>query len=238
MAQPLGTNLDVATGTIEYVDIATARRAIAANFESVDWEMQEGTHHQKSKQMAFKEVVGLNYRIMNTDLKEMANFLPADILAWAKCEFLERIAGEQHINPGSAWRLDSEAWDKLRESDGRFSYTYNERYMYVLEEAIRKLKTSPTTRQALVPVFLPEDTLQLSVENRRVPCTVFCHFIVRDEKLNMLFYSRSNNFGKFWQTDLFLHAMLLHHVADRIEVEVGYLQHTVGSMHLIKGGEL
>src|SRR5690606_33652416 len=104
-------------------------------------------------------------------------------LPWAMDQFIERVSG-QPLNPGNTY-MDWPFYKKTSYSDSihrkqeKFSHTYMERFWpkkanlenserevnfgvrYHLgdyDDLINLLKKYPTTRQAYLPIFFPEDT--------------------------------------------------------------------------------
>lgn len=162
-------------------------------------------------------------------------------LPWAEDHFQERISGHP-LNPGEQWAKWpwGHSADKFRYPDGRFNHNYMERYWpkYAgltpdgvvkaevaakhtqlagirfkygdLYDMMRMLAFDPLTRQAYLPVWFPEDTGQ--PDNGRKPCTLGYHFIMREGRLNCVYYIRSCDIYRHFADDVYMTIRLQHHV--------------------------
>lgn len=86
---------------------------------------------------------------------------------------------------------------------------------------VRDLAAEPDTRQAYLPVWFPEDTGD--AHKGRKPCTLGYHFIMRRNKLDVVYYLRSCDFAHHFRDDVYLTLRLLHWVLTecrRINPEV------------------
>ncbi|MCA1799997.1 MAG: thymidylate synthase [Actinobacteria bacterium] len=66
----------------------------------------------------------------------------------------------------------------------------------------QQLKIEPSTRQAYLPIWFPEDTG--AVHGRRVPCTLGYHFLIRNGKLQITYYIRSCDFLRHFRDDVYM----------------------------------
>ena len=113
-------------------------------------------------------------------------------LPWSEDHFLERLAGAS--NPGKQyknWPFYSNKIDNSRfRSTGKFSHTYQERFWPTKKQGIRfimgdyrdiqnRLRNSPSTRQAFLSIWHPEDQ---SNNDQRLPCTIGYWFKIKDNK--------------------------------------------------------
>lgn len=86
---------------------------------------------------------------------------------------------------------------------------------------VRDLAAEPDTRQAYLPVWFPEDTGD--THKGRKPCTLGYHFIMRRNKLDVVYYLRSCDFAHHFRDDVYLTIRLLHWILTecrRINPEV------------------
>lgn len=181
-------------------------------------------------------------------------------LPWADIHFQERISGEP-LNPGESYKswphykMDKE----MRREAEKFSHTYMERfwpkyagieasghaeghdhqplkgvrYEYGdLQDVINQFHHDPLTRQAYLPIFFPEDTG--NVMNQRVPCSLGYHFIMRDDKMHMVYYIRSCDFLRHFRDDVYLACKLLHWVLFKLQNSA----HTAAEWQGVKPGTL
>lgn len=80
-----------------------------------------------------------------------------------------------------------------------------------LMDLVVKLAEDPTTRQAWLPIFFPEDTGKSS----RMPCTLGYQFIMRDGKLDVYYPLRSCDFVRHWADDVYLTIRLLLWIIEK-----------------------
>lgn len=82
-----------------------------------------------------------------------------------------------------------------------------------LGDLVRLLAFESLTRQAYMPIFFPEDTG--TSHSGRKPCTLGYHFIVRDNKLSVVYYIRSCDFIRHYSDDIYLTVRLLLWIIDQ-----------------------
>ncbi len=83
-----------------------------------------------------------------------------------------------------------------------------------LDDLVTCLSAEPTTRQAYLPIWFPED-LGAMLQQKRVPCTLGYHFIMRSDKLHVVYYLRSCDFVRHMRDDSYMAIRLLLHVLDQ-----------------------
>jgi hypothetical protein len=174
-------------------------------------------------------------------------------LPWADVHFEERVSGIPYNPPPShkIWPF-TQADNKKFRVDDKFSHTYPERfwpknaagsdsikgirYNYGdLQSVIELLQKDPTTRQAYLPIWFPEDTG--AEQGQRVPCTLGYHLIYRNQMLYINYYIRSCDIIRHLRDDLYLAAKLCHYVANYLEsslairVRPGALTMHITSLH-------
>lgn len=168
---------------------------------------------------------------------------------WADAEFEERVSGEG-INPGTAYLKRKEVWEQflVQVADGYiFDYTYSERMslpvhslesqgksiVTALEAIIQLLKIDPDTRKAVLPIFIDRDLWNLD-GSKRIPCSMYYSFLIRQGKLNMTYHQRSSDFVTHFGNDVYLAWKLKDYVAEKVGIESGSLIHTIDSLHSYK----
>ncbi len=97
------------------------------------------------------------------------------------------------------------------------------------DNLINILKKRPTTRQAVLQLF---DSKDLAKPHKDIPCTCTLQFLVREDKLHLIVYMRSNDVIKGLPHDIFSFTMLQEIAARTLEIELGTYKHCVGSLHL------
>ena len=108
--------------------------------------------------------------------------------------------------------------------------SYGYRLADNLDEVVNKIKSDKDTRQAVVNIYNND----LKFVTKDTPCTIALHFIVRNNKLNMITYMRSNDI--IWGTpyDIFMFTNLQRFLANTLEIEQGWYRHIPTSLHVYK----
>jgi hypothetical protein len=83
-----------------------------------------------------------------------------------------------------------------------------------LNDVVGKLASDPGTRQAVLPIYFPEDT---ALKNARQPCSIYYHFIRNGNALDVVYAMRSCDFKRHWADDVYLTVRLLLWVIDRLK---------------------
>jgi hypothetical protein len=187
-------------------------------------------------------------------------------LPWAEDHFMERI-GKDPTNPGSTFQ----DWPYYCEGSYRqgdiFTHTYQERiwpkyangsnpidggkysnwgirYGYGdLDDVIRHLAFNPSTRQAFLPIWFPEDTG--ITHGGRVPCTLGYLFSYREGFIHITYYIRSCDYIRHFKNDVYFTARMLLHVLEECRkigetpinwktVSPGRMKMDIESLHIFK----
>jgi thymidylate synthase len=116
------------------------------------------------------------------------------------------------------------------EDNGIFHGAYGPRTNGQFETIIDRLRQDPDTRQAVVTIWNPQYDLQPS--KRDYPCTILHQFRIRDNKLNMSVYMRSNDVWLGAAYDFFQFTRVQLAIASVLGIEPGTYNHHVGSLHI------
>jgi thymidylate synthase len=116
------------------------------------------------------------------------------------------------------------------EDNGLFHGAYGLRTNGQYEVVIDRLKTDPDSRQAVVTIWNPQ--LDLQAQKRDYPCTILHQFRIRDNKLNMSVYMRSNDVWLGAAYDFFQFTRVQLAMASVLGIEPGKYAHHVGSLHI------
>ncbi len=191
----------------------------------------------------FQTIELTGYAYMLTDfnpdsLRDTLDYTGSINKEWVTAERIERLAGIKSmaapLNPGKAWEENEEFWMQYIRN-GVFSYSYAERWQAQLPYIIRELKMNPNTRQAVMTMYdRHEDMLNWGGQDR-VPCSISYQFLLREDKLVLIYNQRSCDFVKFFASDVYLTVKLLQHVAFTIGKEPGQFIHFLGSLHAFAG---
>lgn len=165
-----------------------------------------------------------------------------DSIEWTKQELIERWdnQGSIPINPGEAYKIREDLWKQFLNKEGKFDYTYNERFHYRnnrshnMDRIIQELIKNPDTRQAVLPVYSLDDVANIGGVGR-VPCTMYYDFLIRnvngEKQLNICYHQRSSDFVTHFGNDVWLAWKTMEVVASNVGVKPGYLYHTIDSLH-------
>jgi thymidylate synthase len=114
------------------------------------------------------------------------------------------------------------------------------RYIYGdFQDLINLLKREPSTRQAYLPIWFPEDTGAL--HNGRVPCTIGYWFVKRHGALHVTYHIRACDFIRHFRDDIYLCACLVQYLLSELSYEgnsewntvsPGMITMNIGSLHI------
>lgn len=116
------------------------------------------------------------------------------------------------------------------EDNGMFHGAYGPRTYGQYDVIIERLKEDPSSRQAVVTIWNPQYDLQHSKKD--YPCTVLHQFRIRDNKLNMSVYMRSNDVWLGAAYDFFQFTRVQIAMAWVLGIAPGTYAHHVGSLHI------
>ena len=182
-----------------------------------------------------KEMTAYGFQVTKPmgDVEEFIKYMYPDdyerMRHWCDHEFAERTALTS-MNPGEAWKIRREIWTEYLH-DGKFGYTYSERMNYQINEIIEELQTNPSTRQAIIEVHNNNLDLNSLGGVKRIPCSMHYQFLIREEKVDMIYIMRSSDLLLHFCNDNYLAIMLQNYVADCLGREVGKYTFFTGSLH-------
>lgn len=181
----------------------------------------------------FRSMELQNYMYMVIDPDP--NILPA-VQPWADAEWIERlnsIVEGKTDNPGTAWKLRQDVWSNFLTNEGKFGYTYGERFVKYdqVNVVINRIMQDPDSRQLWLAVWDVSDIENLGGVSR-VPCTLGYQIQVREGKLNLLYVQRSSDFHTHFVNDVYMAIQLQHYIAKRTGYPVGNFTHLIMSLHL------
>jgi len=189
-----------------------------------------------------RELQAFSFAIINQDDRDE---MPHVTKEWCKAEFKERISSTPK-NPGEAYKLRKDVWEEFlieeereAEEDGEikywtekvFEYTYAERMHWQIGKVIEELKTHPDTRQAIITIH-DRKIDQERMGQMRVPCSMFYHFMFRNDKLDIIYNMRSSDFITHFQNDIWLAMAMQTYIAKYVGVEPGKFIMQVSSLHI------
>lgn len=125
-------------------------------------------------------------------------------------------------------------YTKYVEADGRIHGAYGPRLFgpdgqAQIRRIITRLRDNSATRKAVAQVFEAADLFEDYLD---VPCTCTLQFLVREQRLQMIVFMRSNDLFMGFPHDVFAFTMIQEIVARSLGIDVGSYTHMVGSLHL------
>lgn len=119
---------------------------------------------------------------------------------------------------------------------GTFHGAYGPRIMQYagtinqLDVIYHRLKVDPDSRRAICVIYNPQ--LDWSEEKLDIPCNISLQFLLRDKKLNMFVYTRSQDMIKGFVYDTEEWQLLQEILAGWLNVDVGRYHHFIASAHI------
>lgn len=163
--------------------------------------------------------------IMKNEIRKMP-------MRYAVGELLWYLSGNNKL---SAIQKFTKAWDRMSD-DGE---TVNSNYGYCLmhkfgfnqiEQALIQLRDNQSSRQ--VVLHIKEARNLIDSPTKDLNCTVCLQLFIRDGKLYMTTYMRSNDLWMGFPYDVFQFTCLQTLLAMELDVELGTYTHIAGSLHL------
>lgn len=111
---------------------------------------------------------------------------------------------------------------------GYFDGNYAQRFNFWLDHIYEILKNDPDSRQAVISIY--DQTARH--QSKDIPCTLNLQFFIRDNKLNLITTMRSNDLLWGFPYDVNAFCFIQEVLAYWLNVELGWYQHNVGSMHI------
>lgn len=215
-------------------------------FEVGEW-IQGATYQDKDVEgdpaFDFMELRPYVYSLTGTeDLDDFIQELDLNE-KWIKAEFRERIGHDfsEPPNPGSAWKLRRDVWEKFLEADGRFAYTYAERFLVEVDDEHRRpvrilaeLRHHPASRQVILPIFDGHKDLPRIGGKSRIPCSMFYQLMVRNGAVDLHYVMRSCDFATHFPYDQLLAIRFQEFAAWMLNRPIGIFHHLITSLHCFR----
>ena len=152
-------------------------------------------------------------------------------------EWNDRLSGimSELANPGIAWKITPKLWKQYLDREGKFDYTYSERfYEYKQPEFVREeLRKHPNSRQGIVSIYNPNHDAR-NIGQKRIPCSMYYQFMIREDKLNLIYTMRSCDFLNHFGADVWLAFEFQRWMAGQLLRKPGNLTMFIGSLHVYK----
>jgi len=126
----------------------------------------------------------------------------------------------------------TDAWDRMSDDgstvNSNYGYCIKNKYSFDQWEYVKEmLEYMPNSRQAVIHIKAPSDK-----QSKDVNCTVCLQFLLRENKLFMTTYMRSNDIWMGFPYDVFQFTAMQILLSMQLGVELGTYTHIAGSLHL------
>ena len=155
-------------------------------------------------------------------------------------EFADRTCGEP-LNPGNSYKIRLDLWQKMmsKVEGEKFDYTYPERFCRFdqIDNVISLLTEDKHSRQAMMHIWHPDLDVGRGAGQTRVPCSIDYQFMIRNNRLYVIYHMRSSDILGHLPIDIWLTAELMKYVADKLkengtsDLKYGSLLYFAGSLH-------
>jgi thymidylate synthase len=188
-----------------------------------------------------KELIGVSFTISKPleKRKEMLEFIfknEADkIEEYCKQEFKDRIS-KYPLNPGNSYKIRQDMWQKFMIEDNlKFDYTYSERLNKKWGKVVQTLNEDKHSRQAVVQIFESYD-LNNTGGDTRIPCSLNYSFVIRNNRLYLIYHMRSNDYFGHFPIDIWLAAESIGFLTNKLkdkyrDLKTGSLIYFCNSLH-------
>lgn len=153
-------------------------------------------------------------------------------------ELLWYLSGNPELK---AIQLYTSAWDRMSDNTDTVNSNYGDRIQHALCEfsgdtfdqlkMVEEMLTEhPESRQAVIHIKQARNLNKYPTKD--VNCTVCLQFFIREDKLYMTTYMRSNDLWMGFPNDVFQFTAIQIYLAMRLGVKLGSYTHIAGSLHL------
>lgn len=174
--------------------------------------------------MKIKELIGESFILLNPNQSLCTLSSRKLNYKFATIERLEYISGVSNPDVLCIYNPNMKSYLNYNNT---FDGAYGPRIGRQIEYIYNLLKKDKDTRQAIININSEVD----KHETKDVPCTVSLQFFIRNNKLLLIVYMRSNDL--LWGTpyDISAFCYIQMCLAYWLGIEVGYYQHFTGSLH-------
>ena len=153
-------------------------------------------------------------------------------MRYAVGELLWYLSGNNKL---SAIQKFTKAWDRMSDDGEHVNSNYGYCLMHKfgfnqIEQALVQLRDNPSSRQ--VVFHIKEARNLIDDPTKDLNCTVCLQLFIREGKLYMTTYMRSNDLWMGFPYDVFQFTCLQTLLAMELDVELGTYTHVAGSLHL------
>nr|DAV91447.1 MAG TPA: hypothetical protein [Caudoviricetes sp.] len=184
--------------------------------------------------MVAGEVINATTEIVDPTRCIMKNRIRKMPIRYAIGEMLWYIHGSRDLQP---IKLYTNGWDRMSDDgltvNSNYGWCIKRKYGFdQVKSVLELLRDDSSTRQAVINIKEPQEYEGLSSQSKDINCTVCFQFFIRDKKLYMITYMRSNDIWLGFPFDVFQFTNLQVWMAMELGVGVGTYTHIAGSLHL------
>lgn len=168
--------------------------------------------------------------VLNNPTKNiMKNSLRNLSMRYAIGEMLWYMSGQNKLKEIQKYTKN---WDRMSDDgihvNSNYGYCISRKYGFDQWEFCKEeLVKNPESRRAVIHIKEPSDK-----ESKDVNCTICLQFFIRDNKLYMTTYMRSNDIWLGFPYDVFQFTCMQILMSMELELELGSYTHISGSLHL------
>lgn len=218
----------------EYLNIGNVYRAETATEAWEYWYKELEELHKKDFHDSSRDgdVVGEYLNAITIISDPTKNIVESDIRKLNKRYMIGEMLWYLSANNSlSAIQNYTKAWDRMSEDgeivNSNYGHKIHKFYGFDQWEFVRDmLKKDPLSRQAVIHIKDP------GVHKKDTPCTICLQFFIRDNKLHLTVYMRSNDVWMGFPYDVFNFTCYQIRMAMELGVEIGSYTHIAGSLHL------
>lgn len=220
--------------TLDYMGIAPMYRANTATEAWEYWYNELEDLHRRNFKAESRDggVVGEFINAITVITDPTRNIVQSDIrklnLRYMIGEMLWYLSANNNLSEIQKY---THAWDRMS-ADGltvnsNYGHKIHKFYGFDQWEFVKEtLKNDPNSRQAVIHIKDP------GVHSKDTPCTVCLQFFVRDNKLYLTTYMRSNDVWMGLPYDIFTFTCYQIRMAMELGYDLGCYTHIAGSLHL------
>lgn len=153
-------------------------------------------------------------------------------MRYAVGEFLWYLSKNHKL---SAIQNFTQAWNRMSDDkvyvNSNYGHCIHEKFGFDQWDMVKELlRRAPNSRQAVIHIKEARDIICCPTKDLNCTCTL--QFFIRENKLYMTTYMRSNDVWMGLPYDMFAFTCLQMLMAMELDVEIGGYTHIAGSLHL------
>lgn len=189
----------------------------------------------KGKRGDFKELINFSATLLNPRVRTSMS-LHRKLVQSKFAEFawyLSKDNDRDYIRPYiSAYALEEQEKNKIIGAYGSKIFSSDDGQKSQFERIVEQILEREITKHAYLSISEKFDYKVHYNKHDSPPCTIGLHFFVRDSKLNLTCYMRSNDAYLGLPHDLFCFTLLQELVSLRTNIPIGNYTHCATSMHI------